>query len=374
MRPFLFLFCLIINTVIYCQDSNNKLSLLFIGDVMQHKDQITSAFDVNSGKYHYNTFDHISDLMSEADVTIANLELTLGGQPYTGYPQFSAPDEIAVALKESGVDILVTANNHSADKRRKGIERTIHVLDSLEISHTGTFSSIKEKMETFPMIIEKNSFRIGLLNYTYSTNGITVPEGNIVNLINEEDIIADIKLTISYLVDKIVVFVHWGLEYEQNPSADQINIARLCFDTGADFVIGSHPHVLQRMENTYNRELNKDNVVVYSLGNFVSHQRTTNRDGGAMLRIDLAKNDSSSWVASAGYYLTWVYNPENADGTKGFYVLPASKFQQQSSFLDETAASKMNLFINNSRKLLKSENVNVYEYKYDFDLKTWRFE
>ncbi len=112
MRSLLFLFCLIYHTAIYCQDSDNRLSLLFMGDVMQHKDQITSAFDVNSGKYHDNTFDHISYLMSEADVTIANLELTLGGPPYTGYPQFSAPDEIAVALKESGVDILVTANNH----------------------------------------------------------------------------------------------------------------------------------------------------------------------------------------------------------------------------------------------------------------------
>jgi len=100
------------------------------------------------------------------------------------------------------------------------------VLDSLESSHTGTFSNIKEKMETFPLIIEKNNFRIGLLNYTYSTNGITVPDGNIVNLINEGDIMADIKLTKSYLVDKIVVFVHWGLEYEQNPSADQIKLQR----------------------------------------------------------------------------------------------------------------------------------------------------
>jgi len=339
---------------------------------MQHKDQITSVFDVNSGKYHYNTFDRISYLMSKANVTIANLELTLGGPPYTGYPQFSAPDEIAVALKESGVDILVTANNHSADKRRKGIERTIRVLDSLEISHKGIFSNIKEKMEIFPLIIEKNNFRIGLLNYTYSTNGITVPDGNIMHLINEEDIMADIKLTKLYLVDKIVVFVHWGLEYEQNPSADQINIATLCFETGADFVIGSHPHVLQRMKNTYNGKLNKDNVVVYSLGNFVSHQRTTNRDGGALLRIDLAKNDSSSCVTSAGYYLTCIHNPDNINGTERFFVVPASKYQQQTSFLDETASSKMDLFISNSRKLLESENINVYEY--DAELKACRLE
>ena len=108
---------------------------------------------------------------------------------------------------------------------------------------------MKEKIESFPLIIEKRNFRIGLLNYTYGTNGIAIPEGNIVNLIDEEAIVADIMLTKSFLVDKIVVFMHWGKEYQQNPSARQIRLAQLCFDNGADFVTGSHPHVPQRMEN-----------------------------------------------------------------------------------------------------------------------------
>ncbi len=122
---------------------------------MQHKDQITSAYNATTSKYEYNTFDYVEDIISEADIAIANLEFTLGGPPYRGYPQFSAPDEVAAALQRAGIDYLVTANNHSCDRRKKGIVRTIDVLDSLGIPHTGTYKNIEEKIDNFPLVIEK---------------------------------------------------------------------------------------------------------------------------------------------------------------------------------------------------------------------------
>ena len=116
---------------------SNELSLLFIGDFMGHLDQINAAYDKVSGSYNYDsTFKKITPILSDADVTIGNLEVTLGVTPYSGYPQFSSPPAYAAAIKKSGVDVLVTANNHSCDKRKKGVEKTIAILDSLNIGHT----------------------------------------------------------------------------------------------------------------------------------------------------------------------------------------------------------------------------------------------
>ena len=346
------------------------MSLLVIGDVMQHKDQITSAYNTSTGSYDYNTFDYVKEIISSADVAIANLEFTLGGPPYTGYPQFSAPDEIAIALQDAGVDYLVTANNHSCDRRKKGIVRTVDMLDSLQFPHTGTYKNLDDKKENFPLVIEKNGLRIALLNYTYGTNGIPVPEGTIVDLINWNEIRKDIVLARSFEVDKVLIFLHWGQEYQRNPSKDQVKLAQYCLKNGADLVIGSHPHVLQRMENSFNPETKKDELVVYSLGNYVSHQRNRYRDGGAMVQIEFRKKDKRTWIESTGYYLTWVYNVNRKDGEE-FLVLPASKFQQDRSFLDDFSYDKMITFLNDSRQLFKRQNINVHEYVYDLKSGLW---
>ena len=107
------------------QTINNKVTdsvtLLFIGDVMGHDSQIESAFDKNKKTHDYNpVFKNVESIIKKADFAIANLEVTLAGKPYKGYPQFSSPDELAIACKESGIDVLVTANNHSCDRRKKG--------------------------------------------------------------------------------------------------------------------------------------------------------------------------------------------------------------------------------------------------------------
>src|SRR5690606_9209178 len=104
-------------------------------------------------KYDYSScFQFVRPYVDSVDVAIANLEVTLAGPPYKGYPQFSSPDALAVTLKEIGFDVLVTANNHSVDRGRKGIERTIKILDSLQIAHTGTFKDSVAKEEQTPLI------------------------------------------------------------------------------------------------------------------------------------------------------------------------------------------------------------------------------
>ena len=166
--------------------------------------------------------------------------------------------------------------------------------------------------------------------------------------------------------------MHWGLEYQRNPSKEQITLANFCLENGADFVIGSHPHVLQRMENAFDPVSRKDQLVVYSLGNYVSHQRSRYRDGGAMVQLNLKRTDSKIWTESVGYYLTWVYNVTSTTEGEEFLVLPASKFQQQRDFLDDFSFNKMNTFINDSRDLFDRQNINVHEYVFDLKTGLWK--
>lgn len=361
------------------QDDSKKqsktLSLLFIGDVMGHETQINSAKNPDTGEYEYDPcFKYIKDEMSDADYTIANLEVTLGTLPYSGYPQFSSPSQLPIALRNAGVDCLLTANNHSADRRKKGIEKTIDILDSLNIPHTGTYKDTITRLRTHPMILEKNGIKVALMNYTYGTNGIPVSHPNYVNMLRREIIMVDLQKAKSLDPDKIIICFHWGNEYQSKPSEYQKSIYNFCISNGADIIIGSHPHVLQRIEHNIVKTTGNENLVAYSLGNFISNQRTRKRDGGAMIRITLEKNLNECKIIEAGYYLTWVYNPYE-NGQKKFYILPVSKYENNSEFFrSKIYFDKMNVFKNDSRQLFQHQNINVGEYIFDPSTKNWLFK
>ncbi len=340
-----------------------NLSLLFIGDIMGHDSQIWSAENLKTGTYDYNdVFTYIKPLISASDIAIANLEVTLAGPPYKGYPQFSSPSALADASRNAGIDCLVTANNHAADRGKDGITGTINRLDSLGIPHTGTFVNQASKDSLHPLMISKSGFSIALLNYTYGTNGIRVPDPLRVNMLDTSLITSDIDKAKRKNPDLIVLFLHWGNEYDTIPSDNQTKLADYFFSRGADLIIGSHPHVLQKMVWFRNDTSYDNKVVVYSLGNFVSNQRKPKTDGGSMVRIDLVKTGSSVNVSSAGYYLTWVYTPI-IDYDKKFFILPCSEFENRPEFFPaRTDYIQMKKFINDSRSLLYKQNVNVKEY------------
>tara|TARA_B100002052_G_scaffold126803_1_gene116353 strand:- start:103486 stop:104598 length:1113 start_codon:yes stop_codon:yes gene_type:complete len=337
----------------------DSISIIFIGDIMGHDSQIAAAFNKERNSYNYDkVFDKISPTIKSADFAIANLEVTLAGPPYVGYPQFSSPDALAIACKKSGIDILVTANNHSCDKGKKGLIRTINILDSLNIPHTGTFKDLDERDQKNLLIFKKNNIKIGMLNYSYGTNGIPVPKPTVVNLIDKSLILQDINQSKKDSIDKLIVFIHWGSEYKSHPSTEQVNLANFLFENGVDVIIGSHPHVLQRME--FIKDSIHQKVIAYSLGNFVSAQRTRKRDGGAILKITVKKDDNNNCIISdCGYYLTWV-NQSLVDNKKSFEILLCN---DKNETLNEKSKNKMNLFISDSRELLNKENKNVNEIK-----------
>ena len=138
------------------------------------------------------------------------------------------------------------------------------------------------------MILEKENIKIGLLNYTYGTNGIPASPPTIVNLIDFKTMQKDVLAAKQKNLDQLIVFLHWGKEYKLHPSEEQKKIAQFfLFENGVDIIIGSHPHVLQKWKCL--PMLKQDKAVVYSLGNFVSNQRTSPRDGGAMFELKLQR-------------------------------------------------------------------------------------
>ena len=358
-------FILFIWTIAFPQNperDSTGISLLFIGDIMGHDDQIRSALDTTKGAYCYdNVFQYVKGIISEADIAIANLEVTLAGAPYRGYPAFSSPAALAQSCRNAGIDILATANNHSADRGKKGITGTIQRLDSLGIRHTGTFTGQREKDSLQPLLIESDSFRLALLNYTYGTNGIKVPVPVIVNMLVRDQVSADIAGALRLDPDAVILFLHWGTEYDTIPSADQEELAEHFSQQGARLIIGSHPHVIQKMVWEKSDTSGEERLIAYSLGNFVSNQRKQRTDGGLMLKIDLAKEAGSVFIADAGYYLTWVYTPVE-DGKKRFYILPCSEFEDRPEFFSRREDyEKMLTFIVNSRKLLEAQNKGIGE-------------
>ncbi|HMP99644.1 MAG TPA: CapA family protein [Cyclobacteriaceae bacterium] len=361
MRNFLNIVLINVLIVIQLQAQDSlRMKLLFFGDIMQHDSQIQGAYDAKRGVYDYTScFEPLRELFSTADLVIGNLELTLAGPPYKGYPQFSAPDALAVALKDVGVDVLVTANNHSLDRRKQGLERTIDVLDSLGFYYTGTFKNAEERAQKYPLIIEQNGFRLALLNYTYGTNGIPVTKPNVVNLIDTAQIARDLHKARTQTPDAIIVFMHWGNEYERAASKAQKDLAGFCFDKGATMVIGAHPHVLQPAAF----HPDKNQLVAYSLGNFVSGQRVRYRDGGMLLEVDLLKvNDSirKTSIADAGYHLVWVHR--EAAGNRAYKMIPVQCTEQYDDVLtDKSVHEQLKVFADDSRAWLGKYNVNIPE-------------
>lgn len=348
-----------------------SVSMLFIGDIMGHDSQIESAYDSTTGSYDYNdVFDYIRAEISGADIAVANLEVALAGPPYTGYPRFSSPEALVTACLNAGIDCLVTANNHAADRDTEGILRTIQTLDSTGILHTGTFKNGADREARNPLMISTKGISVALLAYTYGTNGIKVKEPAIVNILDKTLIARDIRKAKDMNPDLVVLYLHWGTEYESNPSQDQTDLAEYLFSQGADLIIGSHPHVIQRMVWAKADSAGKKGLVVYSLGNFVSNQRKSKTDGGAMVKVNLVKQNDSWAVQDAGFYLTWVYTPYEFN-RKRFFILPCSRFEQLPEYFSNPSDyDQMRAFAKDARTLLYNENLNIFEYI--FEDNTWR--
>ena len=324
-QTLLFTLFLFFSCIICAQEK--KVRLLFAGDAMQHKSQIDAA-KTKDGYDYSSYFKHINAQIDSADIAVVNMEVTLAGKPYTGYPAFSAPNEFADELKNAGFDVFLTANNHILDKGKRGLQRTIDQLDTIQVKHLGSYIDKEQRSLRYPLMLIKNGIRIAMLNYTYDTNGIKVQAPNIVNYIQRDSILNDIRKAKQMNADVIVANMHWGLEYKLKQSKEQVDLADFLINNGVNLVIGNHPHVVQPIDVRKEGDSIK-NIVVYSLGNFVSGMKATNTDGGMMVTIDLSKNeDDVVKIDSCSYSLVWVHKPLE-EGRLQIQLIPVSEYEDK---------------------------------------------
>lgn len=316
----LLLLCLASVTMAQAQ----SLKVIFAGDLMGHGPQHKAARTADSSYDYTPCFRFVEDYIKSADLAIVNLEVTLAGPPYTGYPQFSSPRELALAAKNAGFDIMTTANNHCMDRGKEGLERTLRVLDTLGIPHLGTYRDREQHDLEHPLMVERNGVRLALLCYTYGTNGIEVQKPNVVNFIDTLEMARDLRVAKEKGADFVITLIHWGIEYALKANPEQEQTARWLLERGCDAVIGGHPHVVQNF--TLDANLHNDRypeIVVYSMGNLVSNQRDVNCDGGIMIELDLQKNFFDTRVVGCRYMPYWVHRG-TFDGLYQYYLVPST--------------------------------------------------
>lgn len=265
------------------------ITLAAAGDCLMHNTQIWSGQQPD-GTYNFDAFfREVQPIIAAADYCSTNFEAPMAGAAggYTGYPVFNSPDEIAAAFKSAGFDMVVTANNHILDRGYQGALRTLQVLEQTGLDTVGVYPN-QEISQQF-LIKDLKGIRVGYLAYTYSTNGISVPadKSYLVNYLNRDKILVDIG-KLRPQVDVLVLVLHWGVEYSPQPTQEQKDLAREFCESGADVILGSHPHVIQTMEVIPQEDRNC--FVIYSMGNFISHQRGLERNSGIILQIEVSKN------------------------------------------------------------------------------------
>ena len=313
------------------------------GDIILHV-PILDAHAVGDDYDFSYCFANVAPVYQKPDLMFANLEVTLGGPEsgeYTGYPGFNSPDAIVPALKNAGVDVCLTANNHANDTGYYGMMRTLEVLDEYGMEHLGSREDTEEK---YLMIKNINGIRLGMLCYTYDTREYTEGEKSLnFNYLSDEGVqkistfnydyldefYADVQKQLEYMdmlnIDASVVFMHWGAEYEDVPNALQTEIAQHLCEMGVDVIIGGHPHVIQKFDTLTSSD-GHETICLYSMGNELSNQRADimDEDGnrgytedGLVMQVSFEKfNNGKVRISGVDIIPTWV----ELDGT-GYQII-----------------------------------------------------
>lgn len=306
---------------------SETISLVATGDILMHNTVIAAGKE----GYIYNydqLFAPIKHLIEEGDYASINLESALAGPAtgYTGYPLFNSPDSIAASLKNNGFDLVVTASNHTLDRGLQGAFRTIDVLRRAGLDTTGTFKTMEEKQHY--LIKDIRGIKVGYLAYSYGTNGIPVPEDEpyFYNYLDRDQIITDIK-ALRPKVDVLALILHWGVEYSPYPTEQQRKLAEEFFQSGADVILGSHPHVIQPMEIM---KINgQDKFVIYSMGNSMGNQKGEERNSGVIINLRFTKYSSQDKTVLTGLSYTPTYiHPYYINGRLMFRVIPIEETMQ----------------------------------------------
>lgn len=304
---------------------STEFKLAATGDILMIGPILRTAKHLNKNSYSFESiFQNVAPLFKQADLVIGNLETPLAGAEAhytqsnrrTGFTMFNCPDELAPALKETGFQVLTTANNHCMDRGTKGLVRTLQVLDDHGLAHTGTYSS--DPGSENHLILDVKGLKVGIASYSKGTNKIPLPSDKawMVNQIDPSNHrkTAEHIRRLASKVDVVVACLHIGKECRHVPLKQSQKLVNLLLDNGAHIILGHHPHVIQPSFAT------KDNrFAIYSLGNFIStrlyHNPATNI--GVVLELTVKKEtDGRVTVTKSNLIPTWSTRLKTASGIK----------------------------------------------------------
>ena len=300
------------------EKSPRSMSIVMVGDALIH-DSIYNDASIGNNEYDFSKmFTDIVPLISDYDLKYYNQETIIGGKDLglSNYPLFNSPDEIGSDLVEIGFNMVSLANNHSLDKGIKGLIYSTNFWSNQEgVITAGSYPSLDDRNNI--KIHETNGIKYAFLSYTVSTNGLSLKEGYeyLLNIYSDEQAKSDIE-KIRDDVDVIIVAMHWGDEYTHNPTTEQKRIAKYLSDLGVDLIIGTHPHVIQPVDYI------NDTLVIYSLGNFISSQRSLGLSKIIGLMVGLSINVDGDKVSfdNIKYELLYTYDNHYRD----FKIIPFS--------------------------------------------------
>lgn len=280
---------------------NSKVTLLAVGDNLIHNTLIAAGEQEDGTLDYTSLYANIKPEIEKADIAVIDQETVLGGSSfdYTGYPIFNSPWEIGDAAIDAGFDVFNCATNHTMDMGWAGIEKELEYFSGKDNVVALGINANEEDYNSITYY-EKNSITFAMLNYTFGTNGIPLPDDKpwCVNLLDKQKVTADINEARKN-ADVVIVFPHWGTENSHEVSDYQREYTKLFSDLGVDIVIGCHPHVLQPVEWVTNEETGKKMIVYYSLGNFISHQIELDQLCGGMAQLTIEKHGDSVEITSA---------------------------------------------------------------------------
>lgn len=300
----------------------HKLTLLACGDNLIHNTIINSG-KKSDGTYNFDSlYSEIKKEIEKADIAVLNQETILGGSDfeYSGYPLFNTPWEVGEAAINAGFDVFLNATNHTIDQRDKGV---LNAIKFYEQHPEVTYLGINKDSTAYNKIkvVEKNGIKMAMLNYTFGLNGLKPPDDKpwLVNMLDKEKMLSDITAA-KQIADVVIVFPHWGTEYSMDISTNQRELTQFFAENGVDLVIGTHPHVVEPIEEI-TRPDGKKMLVYYSLGNFISHQEGADRMLGAMANVEITKTGKDIEIKGTAKPIVTHYEKTDSGYTFKTYLL-----------------------------------------------------
>lgn len=322
--------------------TKDTVTMQFMGDILLHKQPVASAKQ-EDGTYDFSPYFSLISPYLTADLKIANMEGAVDpSQEPSSYPCFNYPSEIIRDAMGAGINFFTTSNNHSFDKGWKGLVATRESMIEAGVDFCGTYET-QEQYDT-PCIVNYGGINIGIVPYSYGHNGmiVTIPEENqpfAMRLFNHDSmedvprILQDIKDCREAGADFVILSLHWGAEYQDEPTAMQRKIAEALIEDeeGADIVLGNHSHCVQPVElhTVQTSSGPKDRLIVYSMGNFIADQSSVHKSRtrtSQMIEVTIKRQGDEVVLADAAYMPLMTYIREDIKTSDRYRIIPVGKY------------------------------------------------